>query len=299
MKKLTLAFFALICYFSFATVKSQPFTGSLLWEVSGNGLEKPSYIFGTHHLIDSSFLDSVPHLWVSFSKCDQVIGEVDMSELASLPAILQTQMFLQETENYHDFLSPEEYATLDTLLINNLGAGLEQAFGRLKPSIISLTLTQLIATEVMDIDMKTHKPIDIILQEKANEENKPISGLETAEEQLDVILNGTTHREQALSIICLLQNKKENIAELVKLNESYKHANLEAFVDWNKTSICQTSEEYAEKFNENRNNAWIEKLPTIITEKPSFVAVGSLHLMGEDGLLNQLHKLGYTVKAVK
>lgn len=299
MKKLTLAFFTLIYCLTATNLKAQPFTGSLLWEISGNGLEEPSYIFGTHHLIDSSFLDSVPQLWNSFNKCDQIVGEIDMNGLATLPAILQTQMLLHEDETYLNFLSQEEYATLDTLLINNMGAGLGQAFGRYKPSIISLTLTQLMATEIMKLNMQTHKPIDIILQERAIEENKQVSGLETAESQLDIILNGTTHREQALSITCLLQHKKETLDELIALNESYKKGDLSILENWETSSICATSEEYGKVLNDNRNNSWIEKLPSLFTDKPTFVAVGSLHLAGDVGLLSLLHNLGYTIKAVK
>ena len=32
----------------------------LLWKVSGGTLEKPSYLFGTYHLMPSAFVDSVP-----------------------------------------------------------------------------------------------------------------------------------------------------------------------------------------------------------------------------------------------
>lgn len=34
----------------------------LLWKVSGNGLEKPSYIMGTHHLAPLSITDSIASL---------------------------------------------------------------------------------------------------------------------------------------------------------------------------------------------------------------------------------------------
>ena len=34
----------------------------LLWKISGNGLEKPSYILGTHHLAPLSIKDSIAGL---------------------------------------------------------------------------------------------------------------------------------------------------------------------------------------------------------------------------------------------
>ena len=49
----------------------------------------------------------------------------------------------------------------------------------------------------------------------------------------------------------------------------------------------------------NRNQAWAEKLPSIMKTAPTFVAVGALHLPGEKGVLNLLKKQGYTVEPVK
>ena len=55
---------------------------SLLWKISGNGLEKPSYLFGTHHLVPVSFLDSIPAAVTAFEETDQTVGELDMSDMA-------------------------------------------------------------------------------------------------------------------------------------------------------------------------------------------------------------------------
>jgi uncharacterized protein YbaP (TraB family) len=42
----------------------------------------------------------------------------------------------------------------------------------------------------------------------------------------------------------------------------------------------------------------MQKLPEIMKEKSSFIAVGALHLAGEEGLLNLLKEAGYTVEPV-
>jgi uncharacterized protein YbaP (TraB family) len=47
-----------------------------------------------------------------------------------------------------------------------------------------------------------------------------------------------------------------------------------------------------------RNNNWLKKLPVLMKEGTCFIAVGALHLAGPIGLVNQLRKAGYTVKAV-
>ena len=63
----------------------------LLWKISGNGLEKPSYLFGTHHIAPISVLDSVPGFNNAFASADKVYGELIMSEAQS-PAAQQIMM---------------------------------------------------------------------------------------------------------------------------------------------------------------------------------------------------------------
>ncbi len=45
----------------------------------------------------------------------------------------------------------------------------------------------------------------------------------------------------------------------------------------------------------DRNQKWVEQLPTLMMRAPSFIAVGALHLAGERGLVNLLRQKGYTV----
>lgn len=56
----------------------------LLYKISGNGLQAPSYIVGTYHLAEVSFVDSIPGIRQALDNCQQVYGEIDMSTLLSL-----------------------------------------------------------------------------------------------------------------------------------------------------------------------------------------------------------------------
>ena len=49
---------------------------------------------------------------------------------------------------------------------------------------------------------------------------------------------------------------------------------------------------------DNRNISWVRQLKEIFATTPAFVAVGALHLPGENGLLNLLRREGYIVTAV-
>jgi uncharacterized protein YbaP (TraB family) len=49
----------------------------------------------------------------------------------------------------------------------------------------------------------------------------------------------------------------------------------------------------------NRNDNWMKKLPGIVGNQSTFIAVGALHLPGKDGLIKQLQQKGYTLTPIK
>jgi len=51
---------------------------SMLWEISGNGLEKPSYLFGTIHRNDKELFDFSDSTYVALNEVDGIMTEVDI-----------------------------------------------------------------------------------------------------------------------------------------------------------------------------------------------------------------------------
>lgn len=66
----------------------------LLWKISGNGIEKPSYIVGTHHVAPIGMQDSIPGLMKALQATDQVWGELVMSEMASPQGMVELQKYM-------------------------------------------------------------------------------------------------------------------------------------------------------------------------------------------------------------
>ena len=52
----------------------------LLWKISGNGLEKPSYLFGTHHVAPIHICDSIAGFNEAFNSCKQLYGELELDD---------------------------------------------------------------------------------------------------------------------------------------------------------------------------------------------------------------------------
>lgn len=280
----------------------QGYDGALLWKVSGNGLAKPSYILGTHHLTHVSFIDSIPGLRQVIENAEQTVGELHMSDGPAMQAKLQQAAMMPAGESYSNLLTTEEYKTLDEGLKEMFTAGLGQ-FGQLKPGMISMLYTVTMFSKVLpEFNPMSHEAIDAYVQRVAEEKGKPTLGLETVEDQIYALFDAEPLQEQAKSLACAVANKEYSIESLKKLNTYYANKQLVAMYDLafnNPDEPCQVSQTYQAAINKDRNDKWLAKLPQIMNDKSSLIAVGALHLAGEEGLLYQLAQRGYTIEAVK
>lgn len=94
----------------------------LLWKVSGNGLNQPSYIIGTHHLAPFSIMDSIAGLKKAMNETQQVYGEMKMSEMQS-PATMekmQKAMMIESDTTLNSLLSPKDFETANKFCKENL-----------------------------------------------------------------------------------------------------------------------------------------------------------------------------------
>ena len=98
----------------------------LLWKISGNNLEEPSYLFGTHHLVPLSFLDSIDGLDEAFLATKQTIGELDMDNTGQMQMQLMIASLMPEGYSYDELLNDEDRNILDETLKEYVGAGLTQ-----------------------------------------------------------------------------------------------------------------------------------------------------------------------------
>jgi uncharacterized protein YbaP (TraB family) len=117
MKNLLKLGFAALLSISFNSASAQQKNtenkNSLLWEVSGNGLSKPSYIAGTFHILCSKDFEIKPKVLKALEKSDNFVMEInytDPNEMASLQKMYQTD------HKISDQLSPDEAKELNTLL---------------------------------------------------------------------------------------------------------------------------------------------------------------------------------------
>ena len=293
---LTLVFFVCAAYAQNGNEK----TGALLWKISGNGLKQPSYIFGTHHLFPFSFLDSIAGVKQAFASSEQMVGELVMSDMAALGGEVQKAGLMPQDTTWQMLLSEDDYRFVDEQLTAVFGVGLH-SFGRLKPSMVSMAYTVSFYQKIFP-QVNMSEIFDIWFQQQAVDRGIPVVGLETAQDQIEVIFEFSSLKRQAADLVCALKYADYMEIAAKTLNRLYRAADLKGLSEMfheHEETPCPVNAEQLVAINETRNKRWLEKLPAIMADKPSFIAVGCLHLVGEVGLLHGLEQLGYIVEAVR
>jgi uncharacterized protein YbaP (TraB family) len=275
---------------------------AILYKVSGNGLDRPSYLLGTHHLAPVSYLDSVAGIHEAFDSVDAVVGELLMTDMPALQQAIIPHMMMPEGHSYESLLSEEDRALLEESLTNSFGVGLGQ-FGLFHPAALSTMYSQVVyAKAYPEIDLSTHVSIDQHMQDKAVQSGKNVMALETVEDQVYALFRSEPIESKAESLIKMIRHFDFAEKNLKDITEAYYAQDLDRlyFLAFeNPEDPAPTSEEAAYALTKERNDKWLLKLPAIMAEQPALIVVGALHLAGGEGLVNQLRQQGYTVDPVK
>ena len=268
----------------------------LLWKVTGKGLKQPSYLFGTHHLFSIQYFDSIPGLFKAFNECNVVVSEMVMNNIDASAKIRQAAV-MPDHKTIKDLLNDDEYKLVDSELKSVLKLGLKNV-SIMNPSLI-LTMYEMEIYKKLTGFSDT-KQSDSYFQLVAAEKGKKVIGLETVDQQIEVLFGNGTLERQANVLVEAIQHKDKILSEMIQLNKLYKAGKIDELAELSKgkDNITEMTEEEYAKLVDNRNAEWLKKLPSILKDGSSFIAVDAMHLGGKNGLVKQLQKAGYKIKAV-
>ena len=289
MKKAKLSFLVLFL-FLLASVHAQ-----LFWKISGNGLQKPSYLFGTHHLIEKERVPDFDKITAFIPQTEAVVGEMDMSNQLKMQLKMMKYMFMKDT-TMHQLLTDTEYTMVDAALKEVMGKGLDQ-LGRMRPAMLSAMYEMLLFQKEANLK-KQPEALDIIIQAKGRKAKKKIVGFETIDQQCNMLFEKLSLKEQAQGMVKMMEDKQKLVKLISELNAAYVKGDLAAISRLSKEEDGMTEHEMQVMLTD-RNANWIGQLKQLLPQKSCFIAVGCMHLVDEQGLIEQLRQLGYTVEAVR
>lgn len=260
---------------------------SLLWKISGNGLEKESYLFGTIHIICKEDFLMDERITSAFDQTEQLIMELDMSD-PQLQSKMQQVSLNPGMKNLQNELDESTAKALDEFLIKSYGAGLAQ-LGILKPFVLSsmVLLKVLPCTEV--------ESYEGFFTSRASASGKPVAGLETVDFQVGIF--DQIPQEIQLEELGKLITGDSSKQDLEKLMATYRLEDLDAMYEVMNSSGMVA--DYRVLMLDDRNKTWVPKIEEAMQSKSVFVAVGAGHLGGEFGVIALLKKAGYTVDPIQ
>ena len=274
----------------------------LLWKVSGNGLGRPSYIFGTHHMAPSTMIDQIKGMDAAIAGCDIVVGEVEKDSLMSpeVQARMAQSMVAPLDSTLDKVLTPSEYSIVEKVFnkyFGTMGLKLKQ-MNSLKPNAISTQMQAMQAIKYFP-NFDANKLIDVAVQNRANEAGRPSAGLESVDEQIALLFNGPL-KEQAKGLVEACKQDEFFQVQSAALADAYMHQDLDKlYTVMTDASMGGDSEEEMEALIYSRNRNWVAKLKAMMPERACLVCVGAGPLPGDQGLLQLLRNEGYTVEPVQ
>ena len=280
-------FFIIITLLLLAFTSGINAQSSLLWEISGNGLKSPSYIYGTIHIIPGVRFFLPDTLGKIIAVTDKVVLELDMDD-PSLLAETQKDMMMDNTV-IDSLVSKPDLDYLTKFFNDTIGIPYSLV-NRIKPML----LESFIAMKMAGDKPQSYENNFLTM---ANTHNKEIIGLETVKEQMAVF--------DQVSITDQVKYLMDNVKRYSSLKTEFNQL-IDAYTSQNLDEIYRlmmetdtTDARFDSIIVNKRNKNWIPRIEKLVQNQPCFIAVGSGHLAGNEGVLALLRKEGYTVKPVR
>lgn len=260
----------------------------LLWEVSKAGAE-PAYLFGTIHSEDPDVLQLARPVQQAFTDSQTVVLEM----LLDVDAMRYsgTAMLLMEGRSLSDMIGQPLFRQVATAMQSR---GITTTvLERMQPWAAAVVLS-MPAPE-------TGQVLDAMLYQRALQQDKNVYGLETVQEQL-AVFESLSAADQVLLLKDAVASFSEIDATHAELLAAYKQRDLEKLLAISDDSMQQGDQRLANEFQQrlvvDRNHRMVERMSQYLQLGKAFIAVGALHLPGDEGLLNLLEQQGYRLRCL-
>ena len=266
-------------------------TSAILYKISGKGLVKPSYLFGTIHLICERDMFPAEKLKHLIDQTGELMVETDFLDPVALQKAAAASK-LTGGKTMKDLLTAEDYTRVDNYFKTYMGISFDH-LNTLKPIF---STTAVLSSPKM---LGCQPPViyDNFLAQTAKAKKLPIVGLESIEAQMAAV-DSIPLEKQIMEMKNAAAHPEKTIADFKRYSEAYLSQNSDRLYLLAKSEMKREGYSQA-KMLDNRNISWIPVIVEHIAKTPSFIAVGGGHLGGKNGVVNLLRMKGYTLTPIK
>lgn len=269
------------------------FAETSVWKISKNGSEL--FLGGTIHMLKKEDYPLPVEYSKAFKKSDIIVFETDIDKAKS-PEFGQkmTQMLtLPAGKSLKSEISKKTYIKLKKYL-DDRGIPIKN-FLRFKPSMVVLVMTVIELQKMGMVDVG----VDEYFHNKAKKSGKVIGYFETVYEQLKFLSSMGAGNEDEM-IMSSIDDMNRMAPMMAVIKAAWLKGDEKKMAE---VTLADMMRDYPETYQTllvKRNNNWMPHIEKMMTDKKvEMVLVGALHLVGKDGLLQQLRDKGYSVKHYK
>ncbi|MGH1336240.1 MAG: TraB/GumN family protein [Aureispira sp.] len=268
---------------------------SLLWKITGKGI-KPSYLFGTIHIIGAKDYLWTPTMDKALKKSKKLVTEIDMSKQLSMAMEMMQLAKMKDDKTLEDIMSEEDYNLVKTYFLEeSKSSEAKMTFG-FAQTWQPMMLMSVLYPEMIEGPVKMY---EMELTKLAKAEEMEFGGLETVSDQM-AIFHTIPYDQQAETLVESVKDLKSGdgkmLEDLSKMTTYYKAQDVDGLLE----SMGEEMDEMGnqEDMLDNRNEKWIPQIIATSKKTPTFYAVGAGHLGGPKGVIRLLRAAGYKVTPV-
>lgn len=250
------------------------------------------FLVGTVHAARPDFYPLPAHITNAFGAADTLVVEVDTTAVDPAAAARFGRDFgtLTDGRTLEDILGTDDWRRASEWG-RQLGVPLHR-LSRMRPWLAAVTLVSL---EIRRAGLDASLGMEMHFTSRAVERNMPIVELETLAEQLSALSNLSPAAETEF-LQQSLTTPDEFAASVNNIVDSWIAGDTDAM-----QRVLEDSYEGADEIYDAvmraRNNRWLPAIEQMLnSDQVHFVAVGALHMVGEDGLVRLLEERGYSVE---
>jgi uncharacterized protein YbaP (TraB family) len=261
-----------------------------LWKVEKEG--STVYLLGSIHIANKAMYPLRPEIQKAYEASDYLVVEADISKMNEEKVqkqVLDLSM-LKDNTTLKDHISADSYKKLVEILKANGLA--ENALDTYKPWSVSSTIDYLSSTKA---GYDSGIGIDAHFLQQSLENKKPILELESIEYQLNMF-NNFSDKLQEEMLKGSIENYYAEKSGIEDLTNMWVTGNEEQLLELTKSA--SSNEELNKALLTDRNAPMVNKINGYLndsTKKSYFVVVGAAHMLGENGIVPLLEKMGFTV----
>ena len=284
MRKVLIAFCLLLS--GSVLVDGEPVS---MWLIEGEA--NRVYLLGSVHLLRQRVVFAPQAMEDAYQDAEALIMELDMDDLD--PAVLQAATnrmgLLEEGVTLEDVIGEETWAEA-LAVAEEIRIPLEM-MSQSEPWLAAITIEQLI---LMRLGFNPLYGVELHMTTQAIADGKPITGLETAYEQLAFFDNMSIEAQTDLLMQTLTESQEaEQLMD--EMIEAWRNGDV-GYMEENMLAEMVDFEELYATIVVDRNRRWVDEIVELLDDEDDYlIIVGALHMVGEDGVPNLLSERGIDV----